>query len=384
MSRDGRPTPRRLGAGLEVTAILGPLAIAVIVLSTPSLASPLLVAESAGARTSRQLPAAGNGLKSDAAAMHLLTRAAEAPKTTAYTGVQFVSAWTEQGASGLVVEVSHSPTAGTTVQSVGNAQVESTTSFVPVDAPAPSLGSVASGLALLAANFSVTLTGVSSVAGRPAQIVEARRRGTMTLAARFWLDQATSLVLRREVYDELGKVTRASAFVEVTVGKSAPRSPEARALPSAWPERVPEPTFEAMRARGWKCPERLSANLSLIDARRGGKPTATDPQPILHLSYSDGLSSISLFEQRGHLGTAKLDGYRAAEYEGGTMHILDGIPKRMVWSADGMVFTLVADAPDPIIAEVMSALPAPDPEPGRWGRLQRGMDRVASWFNPFG
>ena len=59
------------------------------------------------------------------------------------------------------------------------------------------------------------------------------------------------------------------------------------------------------------------------------------------------------------------------------------VPRRVVWSAGGTVYTVVADAPERTVDAVVAALPhgAADDDP--LGRLGRGLDRVASWFNPF-
>lgn len=360
----------------ELKALLSPLGLLVLLVSTSSLAGTHSSASPGSTTAAAKAPLAGN----DLAAMRLLQRAEKAPSTTAYHGVQFVSAWAAQGTTGAVVDVNHRPDLGTAVRIEGNAQTPARTTHLPVHNTEPSLAVGSSGLSLLAANYSLSLAGTRSVAGRPADVVEVRRHGTTSPAARFWLDQETGLVLRREVYDERGRATRASAFVEVEVGRAAPvRSVQSR-MPSAWPHAVARSEFAAIRAKGWHCPDRVAQTLTLVDARRGG----SREHPILHLSFSDGLSAVSLFQQRGHLDSAKLDGYRRAAHAGGTIYVRDGVPTRWVWGADGMVFTVVADAPERTVEKVVEALPPPDSPRGAWGRLSRGMDRVASWFNPFG
>ena len=112
-------------------------------------------------------------------------------------------------------------------------------------------------------------------------------------AARFWLDRETGLVLRREVYDESGRITRASAFVEITVGE-ADGLQRRRTVGEghatgrvAWPTRSTRPRLQRMRDHGWHCPDKLPPSLQLVDARRGGG----EYDGIVHLSYSDGLAS---------------------------------------------------------------------------------------------
>lgn len=361
--------------GLELWALVSPLAALMLTLSSTS---PGWLLPAAGAANT---PLAGTpSLRADVGALQLLEKAERAPATTAYHGVQFISAWTEYGASGLVVEVNHRPGVGTSVHTDGNAYTAPADTYVPADDKQPSLVSGSNALALLTTNYELIRAGGRTVAGRATDVVEARRPGARTPSGRFWIDVETGLVLRREVYDDRGRTTRASAFVEIEVGRAHIRGRARSRLPAAWPQEVADEDFARMRADGWHCPKRLAGSLSLVDARRGGGARA----PILHLSFSDGLSSVSLFEQRGRLNVDKLEGYQATSRHGGTVYERAGVPMRVVWESEGMVFTIVADAPATTVDEVVSALPQPDQSGGGWGRLSRGMDRVASWFNPFG
>jgi sigma-E factor negative regulatory protein RseB len=360
---------------LAVSGLVGSLAVLVVAMASTPLGSVIPVSEAATTAPRESLRRSA-----DPQAVRLLERAENARATTAYNGVQFISAWTEQGAIGMVVEVNHRPGVGTSVHTDGNAQNPPADTYLPAENNEPSLISGSQALALLTANYELSRRGSRSVAGRATQLVEARRPHSATPAARFWIDSKTGLVLRREVFDERGRTTRASAFVEVEVGRVGGSPTTASRKHAAWPHEVTTNRFAKMRAKGWHCPERVGGSLSLVDARRGGGPR----QPILHLSFSDGLSSVAVFEQRGRLEASKLEGYRSASRRGGMVYIHDGVPTRMVWAAKGMVFTVVADAPARTVNQVFSTLPRPDQESGRWGRLNRGMDRVASWFNPFG
>ena len=93
---------------------------------------------------------------------------------------------------------------------------------------------------------------------------------------------------------------------------------------------------------------------------------------------------IGLFEQRGALSTKHLDGYRATTVRGKHVWVRDEVPQRVVWASDGTVYTLVADATPRTVEDVVAGLPHSGDAGGAMGRLGRGLDRVASWFNPFG
>ena len=54
----------------------------------------------------------------------------------------------------------------------------------------------------------------------------------------------------------------------------------------------------------------------------------------------------------------------------------------LTWAGRGMVYTVMADAPPQTVDAVVGALPHDGPA-GFWKRMSRGLDRLASWVNPF-
>ncbi|MGH8969619.1 MAG: sigma-E factor regulatory protein RseB domain-containing protein, partial [Actinomycetes bacterium] len=359
--------PARGGA-----VLVGPLALLALLVCP---GSTTVVASGATAAAA----AAG----SDASALRLLEHATVAPARTSYRGVQFVAVWTAHGTSSVIVEVDHRAGEGTDVRGAATPGRPAFSSFLAAgDAELSLMGGRA--LRLLTGSYRVRLAGEERVAGHRADVVEVRRAGARLPSARFWLDRATHLVLRREDYDEAGRTSRASAFVEVSLAPVAggdPTGPAGTApasqRPTAWPDAIDAGRLAGMRAKGWDCPSRLPGPLHLVDARRsttGG---------IVHLSYTDGLASVSVFQQWGRLDGDRLDGYRRDEVAGVPVHVLDGVPQQLVWSARGRIFTVVADAPPRTVEAVVSALPHGSADGGGLQRLGRGMDRMASWFNPF-
>jgi sigma-E factor negative regulatory protein RseB len=105
---------------------------------------------------------------------------------------------------------------------------------------------------------------------------------------------------------------------------------------------------------------------------------------VLHLTYTDGLSIVSVFQQRGHLDVGGLDGFHPAQVGAAKVYVQDGVPYRATWSAAGIVYTVVGDAPDEVAEGIMAAFPHEATSTGVMARLTSGVGRVASWFNPFG
>jgi sigma-E factor negative regulatory protein RseB len=360
---------RRLVPVAGAVLLIGTLVVVALVLTPARTAPPAPADPSAGSGGARPVV--------DPRARLLLDHAVAAVATTTYSGVQFVSAWSSSGATSEVVDIDHEPGRGTTVRTDGTLAAPAR-SMTLAAAGTPSIDATG-GVALLMSHYSLSVVGEATVAGRPVDVVAARRPGAAAGApdaARFWLDRESGLVLRREVYDRHGRTTRASAFVEVTIGSGWVA---AGAGEKQWSTAISTAALSRLRDQGWKCPATLPGPLSLVDARRGGADGR-----IVHLSYSDGIASVSVFAQRGRLDESGLEGQRRVVTGGHEVWVSGAVPRRVVWASGRTVYTVVADAPERTVDQVVAALPhRPAADGDTLGRLGRGLDRVASWFNPF-
>lgn len=336
-----------------------------------SLAGAWLVAPAASAREPHNEP----DVPSDALA--LLARAARAVYEQPYSGRQQVQVSSPAGDRAVVVEVENCPGRELVLRLLPTAHQPGGTFVEPSAPEAASLlpGIDGQAMLLLSENYGIRLVGREEVMGRPATMVDLRRADG-GLAARFWIDDASKLPLQREVRDGTGRVVRASTFSSLELGR-----PRAGTLvrPASPPPlgRPVDTELLRMRVGGWVAPAELSAGLDLYDARMTGASAA----PALHLSYSDGLSTVSLFEQAGRLDTGALGGWSRQSLAGARVWVQSGLPERVSWSARGRVYTVVSDDRAAIEAAI-SRLPH---EPGHRGvleRLRHGLARVVSWVNP--
>jgi sigma-E factor negative regulatory protein RseB len=319
-------------------------------------------------------------------ALRLLSRAAAASRTVAYEGVEVVDGWGQPGRAGAtttVLQVWHTPGTVTLTQAV--APVPAWSGEVPhILLPALSVaGQTLAGATmlemshrlamLLSANYRVMAVGWGQVAGRSARIVTARWPGGR-LAARFWLDRATTLPLRRQTFDAAGQVLSDAAFAEVRLGATVGEGmPAVAARP--WGEALAAAQLAALRAQGWPLPGPLPGNLALLGARQVVTPVGR----VIDLDYSDGLSVVSVFVQRGHL-PARLNGWSEVMLHGRHVYADDSYGEGIAWSARGFVYTVVAAAPADTLGQVVAALPC-DGSPGFFTRLGRGLRRLWSWLS---
>jgi sigma-E factor negative regulatory protein RseB len=324
-----------------------------------------------------------------ALAARLLTQAAQAAVLTSYQGEEIISHWgttndaTNDG-SVLVSDIWHASGGQTITQTLTAGTASSGEPYLSSDTdgqwPEGVLGVTTQLVRLLETHYVVVYAGAGSADNRTAQIVEAWRENG-SLAARFWLDDATKLPLEREVFDTAAHVISEDVFINVRFSKLAPAAAPAGG-PSdpqgPWTDPLPAAQLLALRTSGWLVPPELPGGLSLFT----GAQTQTNTGTVLDLGYSDGLSVVSLFEQRGHLA-AKLAGWQKITVAGHVIYAAEPDQRSLTWASRGMVYTVMADAPAQTVDNVIRVLPHDKP-PGFWKRMSRGFARLASWVNPFG
>jgi len=362
---------RRLAPVAGAAAVVG--ALALMLLLVVPLGEPEQQAGEVTGPRDRARPAP----EVDPAARTAMERATQALATWSYEGTQIVAAQDGKEVS-QVVEVTHTPAAGTSVRSsTGGPAV--TASLHGADPSLVGGGAVA----LLTRYYSLRMGTADRVAGRETDVVEAVRPGADgRVVARFWLDRESGVVLRREVYDAAGRAVRVSAFTDVRLTKApSDTATTGSADGRAWRSTLDATALARMKRHGWwDCPDALPGPLPLVDARRGGKGGS-----VVHLSYADGISSISVFQMRGSLDESDVRDYRRIEVAGDPVWVRDAVPRKAVWASGETVYVVLGDAPRRTVdrAVVLLHAGASKGEKGTVDRLGRGLDRVASWFNPF-
>ncbi len=384
--RDGRP-PLLLAAALAV-AVPGFLVTACSGQSSSSAARSDAVAAASRAATGAKAPTASRR-PSAVRAARLLAQAAQAAIVMSYQGEEIVTRWSDGSGTVLVSDIWHVSGGQTITRTLDAGALVSSQPYLSSDtdgrAPEGVLGVTAPLVQLLEAHYIVAYAGAGSADNRAAQVVEAWRADG-SLAARFWLDDATSLPLEREVFDSATQVIGRDVFLNVRfVNQGASGQAPASAGGAGasddpqgpWTDPLSQAQLLALRARGWLVPEQMPGGLVLFT----GAETEASTGTVLDLGYSDGLAVVSLFEQRGQLA-AKLAGWRKTTVVGHVIYVAEPDQRSMTWSSRGMVYTLMADAPAQTVAAVVAMLPHDRPA-GFWKRMSRGLVRLASWANPF-
>ncbi len=191
--------------------------------------------------------------------------------------------------------------------------------------------------------WALSTGGTRTVAGRPATLVVALRSGGDP-AQRLAVDDATGLLLAREVLGPNGRVERSLRFSSIDVGE---RDTHAVSPPADLHTKSAEKLTSV--PDGYRAPG-APAGFELVTRSR-------HPDGV-SLFYSDGVFTASVFEQQGDLDWGALPGggndTQLADTRTRTYHEASG--DVAVWERNGLVYTCVTDAPSDVFAHMVGAL----------------------------
>jgi sigma-E factor negative regulatory protein RseB len=318
---------------------------------------------------------------SDAVAM--LERAYQESQNGTYHGVQLVMIDNQTH----YVGVSHLP--GHTYLYADSAPTQQAYETDDATAAASSANPLSKDpLALLKQHYQLNIVGAEVVLGRTSTVIEASTPAGR-VAAKFWVDRDSSLLVRRDTFDAQGNPYSQVKYTSLVVNSADPALQTVTSTAQQPKGRAEDADrLDQVRSRGWWAQPQLPGALTLYDAREVPGPTGT----VLHLSYSDGISTVSVFEQRGRLagdaGSQLPAGWRNVSMPDGRRVVqADGVPVRAAWQAHDLVVAVIADVPPSSVTAVIDALPygaAPAQHGMVLGRVSRGLGRIANMLNPFG
>lgn len=316
----------------------------------------------------------------------LLTATADATRSSTYAGEAL---WITFGAGGPYVgtaSVTGTGTGRVVVEAsdrhlaeaeagAGGGQVEALPLPAVLDDPGERLG-------VLGRNYEVSVEGRERLMDRRSTVLVLHRRDSGMLRERLWIDEASKLLVRRETYDEEGSLLRLGAFLSLDLAPHPPRSGGADDVErDEGPVPLDAGDLDALREAGWTIPDELPPGYEPVAAYTLAEE---DGQP-LQLVYTDGLYTVSVFQQAGTADLSALPpGAEHVEDVPGEVYEWPGaVPSRLVWAAHERTWSLVGDAPPDDLRTMAAALPAED-GPGLFERLRRGFSRLWSTLSEWG
>ena len=197
------------------------------------------------------------------------------------------------------------------------------------------------------ATWDLEIAGRDEVAKRPATVVEARDDGGR-VRARFSIDRETGQLLQRVVLDEHGDEVHVVGFVTIISGASEKPSLPVPPVPGAGDVKAPKALDNT--PEGFVAHDEVGDGYELLGQYR-------QPDGAVHLYYSDGLFTLSVFESPGRVdwdamppGSSRpVEGLRARFYSTAAGTIV-------VWGQDDLVLTAVGDGPPDMVMAVVTEL----------------------------
>ncbi len=331
-------------------------------------------------------PDAGDDAPTSAVAMRVLDRAVEVARTARYRGRMTVASFARGGPQVTTVEVAR--TADGRLHAIRRGAWE-----LGRDVDGSYLRTTRTGSLLrlggverdafdrdrFLRHYAVEDGGTSRLDTGPARALLVTSRDDGVRAETLHVDERTGLIVRRETRDADGRPVRVVAFTDLDVdpgtGLIAP-PPDGEG-----DERlaVTPVARRALLERGVPAVSELPGGYELLDVSE----VDADDLPTVHLIYSDGLYTLSLYVQEGRLApsaTAVAD--ELALPGGGVVWRWPGSePRRVVWTGEGRTFTAITDAPTGDLLAAVAGLPN-DPAPSTLRRLARGLSRVGERLLP--
>lgn len=147
----------------------------------------------------------------------------------------------------------------------------------------------------LAQYYEFKLVPGGRVAGHNTEMAVFHPKDGLRYGHRFWADPTTGLLLKSRLVNEKGDVIEEFAFTDVTVNAKLDRDmlkPSWTSVPSDWKVKQGGPGEVVLKDTDWAV-NKLPAGFTKI--MEGFRTFPGRTEPSVHLVYSDGLVSISVF-----------------------------------------------------------------------------------------
>ncbi len=313
-------------------------------------------------------------------ALALLQAGVRAPLTTSYTAQVERIHFGARGSRQTLVRIEHlAPNAtrrtylapeafyGNTIVQRGNRRYECDRHhhrFVIRVEHDPDDLSTAQNFALLARNYRAEYGQDEMIAGYPVISLSLINRHTGEKTMSIWLERNTHLILSKVVFHRDGAVASEMRFEKLRYTNKLPANTFSTSAPSGY---IVVTNNVANRSQ--------SAGSGETDTNK--PPTPIDPHflpegfaliqttyptlqgvPFLHLLYSDGIRSLSIFENQ-HNTPAGVNGFHAQSVKIGERDaqlVADGANNLLTWQGAHSSFTLVGDLSKPELLKIANSL----------------------------
>ena len=308
-------------------------------------------------------------------ALAWLRSAVTAPRRVNYAGMKTVSVWAGAVRSSQVRVFHQAPdqtrfeylAAGDQPERIVVVSGRIETDFIPAKnqfirrpAPETSEEGLARQILQIEANYDVRFESSDTVAGRDTRIIAVDSKFPGRPRLRIWVDTRTRLILRFEGYGPAGALRQASAFLTLQI--DPPLSADLFVLAPPPGVRVQTPRGAAARMTMEEIAHRVGFVPQLPSYLPAGyqfarsRVISVHATPTATFAFSDGVSTLTLFESRGAQGPAP-NGRRVRVGGADGTVARRGAATLLHWNLGNVSFTLVGDLPADELVRVGASVP---------------------------
>ncbi|HTX02166.1 MAG TPA: DUF4367 domain-containing protein [Candidatus Acidoferrales bacterium] len=205
-------------------------------------------------------------------------------------------------------------------------------------------------LALLLANYHPIISAPEIVAGRPTIPCALVNRFTGERVMRVWIDAQTRLILQKETYHADGTIGSRTQFENIRYTQTIPSALFATPIPAGYhvvqnqvPTSNANDVERVVKEAGFTpaSPRYLPEGFTVVSA----DVTILKGVKTLHLMYSDGIRSLSLFENATNASTdfGHMKPVATKVENRNALYVIDGSTTFLSWKNSGLTFALVGD-----------------------------------------
>ncbi len=204
-------------------------------------------------------------------------------------------------------------------------------------------------VALVDSNYRAVRTAADNVADRRTDVVDLVSKYTGERAMRLWIDSETHVVLAKEAYHSDGSLAWRTRFDEIRYTDAIPAQVFTDDTPRGYTtvhgRSYDQPTnvAQAVRSAGFRpfTPKYLPEGFSEV----GATVSQVHGVKSLHLIYSDGIRTISLFESATDraIDFTGLKTQTTSFEKHDAQYVRDGPTTLLAWREDNLAFALVGD-----------------------------------------
>lgn len=188
--------------------------------------------------------------------------------------------------------------------------------------------------------YSINQLGDDRIAGRETSVLNVQPKDAYRYGYKYWLDHDTGVLLKCDLLDEDGEIVEQMMYTSFNDHSKVPQSAFSVPELEGFTRQTQNKSKEQHANIGWRVTNMPQGFMLTQSTVRSGEASES-----LHLMYSDGLASVSVFIESGESTPHRLDG-------SSRMGALNAYGKQV----NGSQITVMGEVPEATVARIAASL----------------------------